>query len=226
MSRPHDLPRLTGAYPAAWQAFAEVPWRWVVLGLATGGAAVAVWVVALVATGDPARWFAEDASAWELAVLAPDVAVDIVTVLLTVVLGGAALHQMRTATFSASAGWRLLSRPDVWVLAVVMGVATAVLDAPTAGVAGLLLVPLQLYPPFLLADGRGAVAAVRDGLRLLCVRPGQQVLLLLIAAVAAVAGVLACGVGLLVAGPVVTLAYAWAYCHLTRRTTGPVDATR
>jgi len=219
---PTHEPRLTTGVRAGFEAFGDASGRWMLLAVAAAVGAFAV--VGLAALASPA-WFDADWPEWDPAVLVPNVLLGIGSMLVALVVSGLALRQMRTRTFDVGAGLALLRRGPVWTVATVLGGVTAVLDVPLHGGGVLLALPFTLYTPFLLADGASAGAALRDGLRLLAVRPGQQLALFGLTALVVVGGTLACFVGLLVAVPVCGLAYAWAYCHLTRRPAEPLEAT-
>lgn len=210
---PRD-PRLTTGVRAGFEAFGDAAGWWVLVGVTAAVGAFAV--VGLAAAVSP-PWFDADSPAWDPAVLLPNVLLGVGSMLVALVVPGLALRQMRTRTFDVRAGLAVLGRGPVWTVAVVLGGVTAVLDVPLHGAGTLLALPFTLYTPFLLADGASAEDALRDGLRLLAVRPGQQLALFGLTVLVAVGGALACLVGLLVALPVISLAYAWAYCHLTRR---------
>ncbi len=216
-------PSLLTGVSAGLQAFGDAAWGWVRLGLALGAITLVAFVAA--ATLSP-PWWDETGSPWAPAFLLPELALTVLTILMTMATAAVALHQMRTRELETALAWRVLRRGPVWAMTVPVGVVTVLLDTAAGWlwVGSLLSVPFLVYPPFLLADGHDAGSAVRDGLRLLAVRPGQQVLLLAVTSLLVLAGLLVCFVGLLAALPVCSLAYAWAYCHLTRRPADPAGA--
>lgn len=215
MSAPvgHD-PHLTTGVRAGFEAFGDAAGRWLLTAVTFAvGVLVAVGVAAVVS---PA-WFDSTWPEWDLAVLLPNVVLGVASMVVAFVASGIALRQMRTRSFDVRAGIALVGHGPVWTVATVLGGVTAVLDVPLHGAGVLLALPFSLYTPFLLADGASAEDALRGGLRLLTVRPAQQLALFGLTVLVALGGALACFVGLLVALPVISLAYAWAYCHLTRR---------
>jgi hypothetical protein len=209
----HD-PRLTTGVRAGFEAFGDAAGRWMLLAVVVAVGALSA--VGLAALASPA-WYDAGRPAWDPAVLVPNVLLGIGSMLVAFAVSGIALRQMRTRIVDVRAGLAVLRHGTVWTVASVLGGVTAVLDVPLHGGGVLLALPFSLYTPFLLADGASAEDALRGGLRLLAVRPGQQLTLFGLTVLVAIGGTLACFVGLLVALPVISLAYAWAYCHLTRR---------
>jgi len=221
---PTHEPRLTTGIRAGFEAFGDAAWGWLRLALLFGvllllGFAVSAFLFP--------PWWDEVGSPWAVAYLVPEVALTVLSSLMTMAAAAVALQQMRTRSFEMARAWEIVGRGPVWTVVVPLSIGIVLLD--TAGgwlwLGTLLSVPILMYTPFLLADGASAEDSLRDGLRLLAVRPGQQVALFGLTVLVALGGALACFVGLLVALPVISLAYAWAYCHLTRRPAEPLEAT-
>jgi uncharacterized membrane protein len=96
------------------------------------------------------------------------------------------------------------------ILAFITGVATILCYLP-----GVLISFLTSYTLFFIADqGMEAAEAIQASVKLVWHNFGHTLLYFILAAIVLIIGALLCGVGLLVAGPVVLLGFAYTYRRL------------
>lgn len=103
---------------------------------------------------------------------------------------------------------------QVIVAAILLGIATSIglLLCIIPGVVVMFLTWFTNY--FIVAKGEDAISAIRSSISFVSSNAGSMLLLALLSILAMIAGGLACGVGVLVAYPVVTVAAAYTFRYL------------
>jgi hypothetical protein len=213
-----EPPRATGSLGRAWAEFTADPWPFVVaqlLWLLIMAVPLGLLLAALGALGAPQVHPDGSISGGPRALLGVGGALVLaVVVALTVVqLGAFAAATLKTVD-GGRVALRDFFRPRnpsrLLLLAVIVAVASAVLAITVIG--PLIVMFVGIWAVFFVVDrGESVTGAIRSGLRLGARTSGQAVILVLLGYLLGLAGLLACGVGTLVTGPVVLLAVADFY---------------
>lgn len=138
----------------------------------------------------------------------------VVSFLLSAVLVRLALDVVDGNQVSFGAAFTRINFGQVLIAAIVIGIGSTIgtMLCFLPGIAVVFLTWFTNY--FIVAKGEDAISAIRSSISFVSSNAGSMLLLALLSILAMIAGGLACGVGVLVAYPVVTVAAAYTFRYL------------
>ncbi|WP_067437922.1 hypothetical protein [Nocardioides jensenii] len=205
---PYDAPSAIGY---GWKAFTRFPGALIIAALIVLAVPIAIQVVGVVA-GDGSSGFT---SGTEFEFNPMALVLNLASTIVSMVLGAAmirlALDVVDGAEPSVGTMFSRLNLVQVLIAAVVLGIVTTIglVLCVLPGLVVMFLTFLTNY--FIVGKGEDAFTAIKSSVSLTTANVGQLLLLALLCFVCIMVGALACGVGLLIAFPVITVATAYTF---------------